>query len=81
MTNTKELIVLYEVHEYKGDALLCQYSSEYPKDLKAKVNQSKFLNKKLGDNVQYRFFKRILKALSNGTYTSEVYEVTESEII
>ena len=46
MTNTKELIVLYEVHEYKGDALLCQYSSEYPKDLKAKVNQNLFIIKK-----------------------------------
>ena len=40
MTDTKELIVLYEVHEYKRNVLLCQYSSEYPKDLKSKVNQS-----------------------------------------
>ena len=78
---TKELIVLYEVHEYQGDALLCQYSSEYPKDLKEKVKQSKFLNEKLGEKIDYRFFKRIMKALSNGTYTSEVYEVTENEII
>jgi hypothetical protein len=78
---TKELIVQYEVQEYKGDALLCQYSSEYTRDLKAKVKQSKFLNEKLGETVDYRFFKRILRALSNGTYISEVYEVTESEII
>lgn len=78
---TKELIVLYEVHEYSGDALLCQYSSEYPKDLKEKVKQSKFLNEKLNEDVEYRFFKRVMKALSNGTYTSEVYEVTENDII
>ena len=75
------LTVQYEMNVYNGDEFVGSYITEYPKELRKHLEQSKFLSEKLGIKETYRFFKRIFKVLDNKKITNECYEVTESEII
>lgn len=71
------LKVFYQVYIYSGDALQCDYITEYPKDLKEKVRVSKELADKLGIQETYRYFIRTYK----NDKPCECFEVTEKEII
>lgn len=73
----KELKVLYIVEEYNGDNYICSYETEYPKELKQVVKQSRFLDKKLGNNHEYKFFMKIFK---NGV-CDEWYRIKESQVV
>ena len=76
-----DLTVQYEMNVYNGDEFVGSYITEYPKELRKHLEQSKFLSEKLGIKETYRFFKRIFKVLDNSEVVNECYEVTESEIV
>lgn len=76
-----DLTVQYEMNVYNGDEFVGSYITEYPKELRRHLEQSKFLSEKLGIKETYRFFKRIFKVLDNKKITNECYEVAESEIV
>lgn len=83
ITDIKDLTVKYEMYVYLDDEFKGSFSTEYPKELKQHLKQSKFLAEKLNINETYRFFKRVFKVLNNKEHSiiNECYEITEAEII
>ena len=74
----KDLKVVYVLEEYNqyGD-YITGFETEYPKELKQVLKQSRFLDEKLSNNHEYRFFKKIFK---NGV-CDEWYRIAETGII
>jgi hypothetical protein len=77
MAEVKDLKVVYIMEIYKGETYLCSYETEYPKELKEQLKQSRTLDKALDYEPTYKFF---IKTFKDGI-CSEWYRVSESEIV
>lgn len=55
MTEVKDLKVLYIMEIYKGETYLCSYETEYPKELKKQLEQSRKLDIVLDYEPTYKF--------------------------
>ena len=71
-----DITVLYIMEIYNGDNFVCSYETEYPKELKEQLRQSRFLSKDLTYTETYKFFKKIFR---NGL-CSEWYRIEENAI-
>ena len=76
MKTTDNIKVEYIMEIYNGENYICNFTTEYPKEMRKEIAQSRLLDKALTYTPTYKFFKKIYK---DGV-CSEWYRIDENAI-